>query len=185
MHPVTGFGDNADFLNQFGANVKEQIKFTVSARAFMTNVGSRAGTWKNPQTGEEMEFDRPRESDLIYFPRNGKCYMITFVQNKERFFALGELFTYELTCELFKFSGEKFETGIPELDDIYKLSTNIVDSAIKTDDGNILTTDDGDSIVDAFKIEEIDPGAQNDFFQEQAESFVDFSEIDPFTNGTV
>lgn len=176
-----GFGGNRDFFNAFGAQIQEELTLTVSMRAFEENVSSRIGTYIDVTTKEPVPFTRPREGDLVFFPRNKKCFMITFVENKEQFYPLGTLFTWEITAELFKYSGEKFNTGISDIDDIYKLSTNIVDRAIKTDNGNLLTTDDGDLIIDAFKIDTIDPNAQNDYFQEQFDEFVDFSEIDPFS----
>jgi hypothetical protein len=181
---VHGFGSDKDFLNQFGANIRDEVVFSVSARAFNTNVGQPAKSYIDVN-GAVQPFVRPREGDLIYFPLNKKCFKITFVDSREMFYQLGSLYTFELTCELFEYSGEKFNTSIPEIDDIYKLSTNIVDSALQTDDGDILTTDDGDTIVDSYDLEKNDPAAQNDFFKDDFDSFVDWSEVDPFSEGNV
>ena len=41
---------------------------------------------------------------------------IKFVKHQEPFYQLGKLYTYKLDIELFQYSSEKIDTGIPEVD---------------------------------------------------------------------
>jgi hypothetical protein len=171
---VRGYGGDKDFLRQFGAEVREEVTFTVSQRAF------------NNQVGADTGFIRPREGDLIYFPPAKKCFMIKFADQREMFYQLGATYTYELTCELYEYSGEKFETGISEIDSIAELSTNIVDWAILTEDDEPILTEDGDYIVvDGYDLEAIAPDASNDELEEEFDTTVDWTDIDPFSEGQI
>ena len=102
------------------------------------------------------------------------------------FFQLGKLYSYKLTCELFEYSNEKFNTGIPEIDAIQvKFDTNIVDWAVRTEDGLNLLTEDGDYIVsEKYVLENIDATTENVDIQQESSQFIDFSEADPFAEGS-
>jgi hypothetical protein len=100
---------------------------------------------------------------------------------------MGALQTYELTCELFEYSGEQFNTGIPDIDDIQdKLSLNVFDYAVLTEDNfALITEDDNYLVLETYNVETIDPFADNDSIETEADSFLDFTERDPFSeNGT-
>ena len=86
---------------------------------------------------------RPNEGDLIYFPLNDRCFEIKFVNKYEMFYQLGALQTWEVTCELFEYSNETFNTGIPEIDIIQsKFSMNALDFSIKDEADDYLVTED-------------------------------------------
>lgn len=172
---IRGFGGDKDFLNQFGAQIRDEVVFSVTRRSFDEFVGVGAN------------LNRPREGDLVFFPKNQKCFVIKFVDSREMFYQLGALYTYELTCEVFEYSGEMFATGIPEIDAIMGQSTNVIDWALTDELGNYLKTEDGDYLVqDGFAIETVDPGAAtNKEFQTEFNNFVDWSETDPFSEGIV
>ena len=166
----------------FGLEIRDQVTFSVAQRVF------------NDEIGSYTSFVRPREGDLIFFPLNKKCFQIKFVNKFEMFYQLGALQTWEMTCELFEYSNETFNTGIPEIDIIQtKFSTNILDYSIKDEDDNWLT-DENDNylVVENSSLESIVPGAENetlnngtDNFQLGSSSFIDFSVRDPFSEGVV
>jgi hypothetical protein len=54
----------------------------------------------------------PQEGDIVFFPEYGGLYEIKYVGTRNSFFA------YELSCELFRYSGEAFDTEIKEVDDV-------------------------------------------------------------------
>lgn len=181
---VDGFSGDGNFMSKFGLEIRDQIVFSVAQRVFSEEVGGYT------------TLVRPREGDLIYFPLNKKCFQIKYVNKQEMFYQLGALQTWEMTCELFEYSNETFNTGIPEIDAIQnKFSTDILDYAMKDQEGNFLTTENGEYIVsEAYNLESIVPGAENDIIQEgQANSafpigsndFIDFSEKDPFSEGFI
>lgn len=172
---VEGFGGDGNFMSKFGLEIRDQVTFVIAKRVFEEEVDQNSA------------LIRPREGDLIFFPLNKKLFQIKYVDNKPIYYPLGALQTYELTCELFEYSGEQFNTGIPDIDDIQdKLSLNIFDYGVLTQDDFVLATEDGDYLVlETYKVESIDPFADNDSIETEADGFLDFTERDPFSeNGT-
>jgi len=172
---VDGFGGDGSFMSKFGLEIRDQVTFTIAKRVFEDEIGIA------------RNFIRPREGDCIYFPLNRKVFQIKYVDNKPIYYPLGALQMYDLTCELMEYSGESFNTGIPEIDDIQdKLSLNIFDYGILTQDNFMLATEDGDYIVnEEFVIDEIDPDSDNNEIESEALEFLDFSERDPFSENGV
>lgn len=172
---VDGFGGDGSFMSKFGLEIRDQVTLTIAKRVFEDEIGIA------------RDFIRPREGDCIYFPLNRKIFQIKYVDNKPIYYPLGALQMYDLTCELFEYSGEQFNTGIPEIDDIQdKLSLNVFDYGVLTQDNFMLATEDGDYIVmENFKIEEIDPFSDNENIENDALEFLDFSERDPFSENGV
>lgn len=172
---IDGFQGDQSFMSRFQIEIRDQITFTIAKRTFDLDIGTLA----------ENNFVRPREGDLIYYPLNKKCFEIKFVDNKPFFYPLGELFTYDLYCETFEYSDEKFSTGIPEIDAIQQvLSTNLYDNAIHDLDGNAILDSDGYPILPTeFEETEFDPLSDNDSIQSESDDIIDFSVSDPFSEG--
>lgn len=99
---VDGFEGEGDLISKFGLEIRDQIVFSISRRA-----------WERLDLGT-----RPKEGDLIYFPLTNKLFEIRFVEHETPFYQRGALPLFDLTCELFEFSDEKFDTGIQEIDQI-------------------------------------------------------------------
>lgn len=171
IRSVDGFTGDGAFMSKFGLEIRDQVVFTIAKRTFDEEVGA------------SEDFIRPREGDLVYFPLNKKLFAIRYVDNKPFFYQLGALQTYDLTCELFEYSSEQFNTGIPEIDDIQdKLSMNLFDYGILTEDDFVLATEEDDLLVlETYQVEEIDPFSDNDSIEEEALNFLDFTERDPFS----
>lgn len=173
INSVDGFTGDGNFFSKFGLEIRDQVTFTVSQRVFNEEI----------DIYEEVSLVRPREGDLIYFPLNDKCFQIKFVNNKPYFYQLGALQTYELTCELFEYSNERFDTGIPAIDQIQKLySIDIMDYSMLTEDDFIIVSENNDIIAnEEYNITVLDPTADNDVIQEESDDYLDFSELDPFS----
>jgi hypothetical protein len=172
---VDGFSGDGNFMSKFGLEIRDQVVFSIAQRVFYEEVGV------------DSNLLRPNEGDLIYFPLNNKIFKIMFVNKFEMFYQLGALQTWEITCELFEYSSEKFNTGITEIDSIQKnLSLNIFDWALLDEDGERILDENGDYIVmENFTLETIDALADNSFIQSETDDFLDFTERDPFSeNGT-
>ena len=45
-------------------------------------------------------------------------FEIKFVEDKQHLFQLGELYTYELRCELMNFTNEKVDTNVDDIDEV-------------------------------------------------------------------
>lgn len=171
---IEGFAGEGDFLSKFNIQIRDQITFTIARRTFNEEVG-------------QLEFlNRPREGDLIYFPLNRKIFEIKFVEHEAIFYQLGALQTYDLKCELFEYNNEFFDTGIDDIDRLmedYSISLN--NFAITTEDDLELTTEDGFTIMlHNYDINTNDPIATNDEIETEGDAYVDFTERDPFSEGT-
>ncbi len=99
MDTTTAF-EGGDMFTKFGFEIRDSVKFTVSRKRFKRETG----------------MDRPMEGDLLFLPLNNGLFEIKFVEHENPFYQLGKRLTFQLTCELFQYSEEKMETGIPEID---------------------------------------------------------------------
>jgi hypothetical protein len=167
---VDGFGGDGDFMAKFGIEIRNQVVFSVAQRRF------------NEEIGEFTTQVRPNEGDLIYFPLNRKCFQIKYVNKFEMYYQLGALQTWEMTCELFEYSDELMNTGIPEIDSLQtKFSTNILDWTILSEDNFDLITEDGDYIIQENSTLDLVAAADNFEIQTESDQFVDFTAYDPFS----
>jgi hypothetical protein len=171
---VDGFAGDGDFLSKFGLEIRDRVTFTMARRIFSDEVGSNEGT------------TRPLEGDVIYFPLNKKLFQIMFVEHEAIFYQLGSLQTFDVTCELFEYSNETFSTGIPEVDILTKkYETDFTEAGLFTESGNFQLVDEEEGLPILFeeyaqKSDLLDDG---DMFQQQGNTFLDFTEIDPFAEG--
>lgn len=180
------FSSMGSQLSNFGVIIPDTLTFTVSITTFLelvaANYNQTLGFNKN---GDPEPFTRPREGDLIYFPVNKRCFEITFTDKWTALYPLGALYMYDMTCELYQYSGEKFSTGIHEIDSIVPdLSQDIFDWSITTEDGHPILTEDGNYIV-AEKYDSllIDPLDQSDEIQTEADAVLTWTELDPYQDG--
>ncbi len=126
--------------------------------------------------------ERPMEGDLIFFPLNSKLFEIKHVEHEALFYQTGRLQTYDLKCELFKYSDERLDTGNTEIDAIEtSFSRDALQYQVQLEDGNNMLYEDGDSVIQEFRLESTDAAANNEFFTAQADSIIDFSEVNPFS----
>jgi hypothetical protein len=173
---VDGFKGDGDFLSKFNLEIRDQITFCVARRTFSEEIGGY----------EDMI--RPLEGDLVFFPLNNKCFEIKFVEHEAIFYQLGSLQLWELTCELFEYSGERFNTGIEEIDRVYVDNTlDALDYGLLTESGERLVDEEGgyDFVTEEYAITNIDPMSDNVIIQRETDDFIDFSEKDPFSENGV
>jgi hypothetical protein len=137
------------------------------------------------EVGNYEDFNRPREGDVVFFPLNGKLFQITYVRSEAVFYQLGSLQFYEVQMELFQYADEHFSTGVTEIDERYNVhSKDMSDHALLTATGLRLLTNHGEAIVpNDFSIDDIDPTAQNEEFQTDADEILNWNERDPFSVG--
>jgi len=172
---VDGFSGDGNFMSKFGIEIRDQVIFSMAQRIF------------NQEVGTYTTQVRPNEGDLIYFPLNKKCFQIKYVNKFEMFYQLGALQTWEVTCELFEYSGETMNTGIPEIDILQtKFDINQYSWTIQTELGEYIVTEDSDLIVlENSSPNDLITAAENDEIQTESDQFVNFSAIDPFSEGTI
>ncbi len=101
VESVDEFGGEGEFFAKFGLEVRDEAFFIISKRRFQEQV---------------QHLEHAREGDLIYWPLTKKLFEIKHVDHENPFYNLGKLHTYRVTVQLFRYSQEEFDTGIPEID---------------------------------------------------------------------
>jgi hypothetical protein len=206
---VDGFEGEGDFVGRFGLEIRDQITFSVAQ-----------SSWKSLQISG---ITRPQEGDLIWFPLTKKLFQIMYVEHEAVYYQTGALQTYDLSCELFEYSGEDIDTGRDDVDavetqnafqtqlTISSLSANFTAAEIITGASSLVTaevitntttslnvinmtgtftaaevitggTSGSTAVIGTVTTEFVnDPQADNAQIETQADSIIDFSENNPFS----
>ena len=169
-------GDGS-FLSKFNLEIRDQMTLTVSVRNFMNEVGSLEG------------IIRPQEGDLIYIPMVDRIMIVKYVNKTPVFYQMAAIQMYDLTCEIFEYSSEKLNTGIAAIDSIeQKNSITMEIFGLVTTDGFVITDQDGYQIIQSgydFETQAGDSYEDNTELQLEGEAILDWSQIDPFSEGRV
>lgn len=172
---VKGFGGDGTMYAKFGLEIRDRMLFSISQTVFAQEVGTITNQV------------RPGESDLIYFPLNDKCFQIKYVEKFEMFYALGALYTWKMDCELFEYSGERMQTGIPSID-MLQVEFSMVGSdwGIRAEGGDFIMSEDNNYIdIEGTASMEFVKGDDSAEIQKESQAFIDFSITDPFSEGQI
>ena len=169
-------GDGS-FLSKFNLEIRDQVTLTVSVRNFMNEIGS-------------LELiDRPQEGDLIYIPMLDRLLIIKYVNKNAVWYQMGSIQMYDLICEVFEYSSERLRTGIAAIDNIeMERSLDLSIWGFLTSDGYFITDNDGYEIIQgnySFETQATDAFEDNTEVQLEGEAILDWSQIDPFSEGQV
>lgn len=179
IEDVDGFGGQGVFLQKFGIQVEKSATFVVARKRWEQLVGK----WNT-----SLLPTRPAEGDLIFFPMTQTLFEIKFVENQDPFYQLGNLYVYKLRAEIFRYSQERIETGIDEIDNIEDFySINILNYKIINEDEQTAillessVAGDLSYIIDeSFDQDTIEPFANNNYMEQQKAAAMDFTEQNPF-----
>jgi ketosteroid isomerase-like protein len=167
---VDHMGGEGALLQKYGLTEYDELTFTISMKAWAELVRTRDTT-----------LTRPREGDLIYVPMIRAAFRVRYVDKKAFFYQLGELQAWDVVAELYEASSETFDTGVPEIDDVYQLVTeDLSELAVTTEDGDLLRTEDGWylEVVDYRDyVPDMDDGHA---LEDAADDIIDWSESNPF-----
>lgn len=171
------FKGDGTFLGKFNLEIRDQLIFTVVKKRFEDSVQN------------VIEIDRPREGDIIYFPLVKRMYRITFVDYKPTMYAFDDLPQYAITTELIEYSGETFNTGIRDIDIIVpKMSLDLLENGLYNESDVILTNENDDFLIYDDPIDVIDNKtaiiSDNEDFQTESDSIVDFTDMNPLIDRT-
>ena len=95
-----------------GIQIRDTANFVVSRRRFNWEVGSVENG------GDPNKFYRPREGDVIHLPLSNSTFQIMKVEDETPFYQLKNLPTFRLSCELFEYADENFDTQISQIDNV-------------------------------------------------------------------
>lgn len=200
-----GFRGDGAFLSKFGLELRYQMTFTFSQRRFEEirhpsilrengyDLQLESVDELNPMetnayeledgnaNGFQIEWARPRQGDLLYFPMVQKWYEIKYVKSDEvNFYQLGRLQMWEIDTEQYEYTGNKFETGVPEIDSINAFDISTLNHLFMLEDDTTMLTEDDEPYVDEdFVLEDVEPFADNTELQTDASSVVDWSQFSP------
>jgi hypothetical protein len=184
---VLGFTGDREFMTKFaGLEIRDQVIFSIPRLIFQETIADDPAFPPLPLS-ITASAARPREGDLIWFPFNKKCFKIMYVNLTDHFFQLGHLYTWEVTCELFEYSGEQFNTGIKDIDRIQlEGSLNILDYLVTDTDGitPLLNDPDHDYWV-TDRLQKIAPLQDNINVDTAANNIIEWNadNVDPFSQG--
>ena len=172
-----------NFIQEAGSTVTPFKRKLANTSFEMHGIELEEGTANN----YAITSTRPMEGDLIFFPMVDKLFEIKFVEHETVFYQTGRLQTYDLRCELFDYSSEGINTGFSEIDGIEdNLTLDVLEYQFDLDDDGTygagkIKSEDGGSYIQEFTISTTDAQANNQFFQTQSASIIDFSESNPFS----
>jgi hypothetical protein len=173
LKSVDGFGGDGQFLSKFNLEIRDSATFSIAHRTFQDEVSNPVG------------IARPREGDLIYFPQAKRMMEIKYVEKFPLMVPLGSLPFYDMKCEMYEYSNEVFQTGIREIDAIQaNYSTALNNFAISTESILELRDEDGFAIVQEYAMTTTSPIADNIEIEVEADAFLDFTEMNPFSEGS-
>jgi hypothetical protein len=172
---IQGWEGNGELFTKFGINVTDQATFAVSKRRWEDTVGS---------ISEELLQlpKRPAEGDLIYLSKTNSMFEIKFVQHLDPFYQLNKFYIYSMSCELYQYSSEIFATGVFEIDIASQNTTlDVFEYEVLNQTGGRILSSTGEAIIkQSFNTNTIVPFSDTEFFEDEGQDILDFTEINPF-----
>lgn len=148
---------DGQFLSKFNLEVRDSITFSVARRTFGNEIAS-----------QRPDIQRPREGDLIYSTMMKKLFVIKYVDQTAIFYQMGDLQIWDIACDVWEYSNERFNTGNAEIDAIEEQYTV----------ANVFNDTEYENAM-------LDVYATNKEFQEEGQGIIDWTNVDPFSGGNV
>ena len=108
IETTDGFAGEQELISKFGLEIRDDTTFVIAKRRWQDQVDNTATLIKD---------GRPNEGDLIYVPLFNSFFEISFVEDQEPFFQLGNLPVYKLRATKFEYSSERLDTGVTVIDE--------------------------------------------------------------------
>lgn len=181
LENFTGYGGESEMLSKFGLETRDTASFIVSRKRFAEVVVPIMPVGRN----DNVKW-RPCEGDLIYVPFSQSLFEIKFVEDEyPGFYQLRKKYVWSLRCELVQLNNDKFNTGIPEVDDTFGRNINRLNNTIQLEDGFALLWEDGGSVIDdeyevSIPYDDLLGYGENAAIKKEFMDIMDFSSSDPF-----
>jgi len=122
VNTYDGYSGAGDILTKFGMSLKDELNIVISRERFEDFISPFL---ESMNQDEITVTTRPREGDIIYFPLGKRLFEVKFVEHEKPFYQLGNLYVYELQCELFEYEDEiggweGMNTTVAEIDSVLK-----------------------------------------------------------------
>jgi hypothetical protein len=188
VETTEGLAGEQELINKFGLEIREETTFMLSKRRWNDAVDSYHTM---------IVEGRPNEGDIIYYPLMNKFFEISFVEDQEPFFQLGNLPVYKLRVTRFEYSSERLDTGIADIDsadDKFSLDMLAHQMTLEAEEGSLLLENDrasGDAnyfLMETYALQTQSPYANNIDLDSEAgfdtasvgDDILDFTERNPF-----
>ena len=109
---IDGFDGEGDLFAKFGVEIRNAATFVLARRRFNQEIS------RYENGGDPNKYYRPREGDLIHLPLSNSTFEIMRVADEQPFYQLSQLPVFTLSCELFDYNDEDFDTGVETIDNI-------------------------------------------------------------------
>lgn len=123
------WGGDGDLLSQFGLEIRDETTIVLSRKQWDSRYAEALAM--DDDNFNHRQATRPLEGDLLYIPFSKSLFEIQHVEHESPFYQIadhGSLPSYRLTCTLFEYNAEEFET---EDDDIDSLADGFDAAAIE------------------------------------------------------
>ncbi len=188
VETTKGLAGEQELINKFGLEIREETTFMLSKRRWNDAVDSYHTMIKE---------GRPNEGDIIYYPLLTKFFEISFVDDQEPFFQLGNLPVYKLRARTWEYSSERLDTGVTDIDSAEdQYSIDMLSHQFSLEDGTGALQLENDSVsgdANYFINEEYNLQTQSTYAQnldldaqagfnteDTSDDILDFTERNPF-----
>lgn len=201
---INGFEGEGDIMSRFGLQIRDSVTFTLARRRWeqirtekmLTEVGYCLLLESSPDAavsesdcivlegvgdGYQIESIRPNEGDLIWWDVPNMLFEIKFVEHEQQFYQFGDVHTYDLKCEKFRYSSESIATGHPTIDAVeVDFSMNILNNQLTDDTGVSIVNESGMPLINEPLTVAVGEVANNEMFFVKGAAFIDMTDVNPF-----
>ena len=181
LENFTGYGGESEMLSKLGMEIRDNASFIVSRKRFTEEVVPIIPASRN----DNIKW-RPCEGDLIYVPFSQSLFEIKFVEDEyPGFYQLKKKYVWALRCELVQMNNDKFNTGVPEIDEVFGQNINRLNNTLTLEDGSVLKWEDGGSVINedyevSIPYHDLLGYGENAEIKKEFVDIMSFSEADPF-----
>ena len=137
LENTDGFDGDQDLFTKFGVEIRDRATVHVSKKRW------------NSTAGRHVDYDRPREGDLIYLPLSDQVFEIMRVIDDRPFYQLSNLPTFRMEIELFEYSDEDFDTGVDKIDELEAIGNRVQLTLASSDSDDLIIGENVEYFVDS------------------------------------
>jgi hypothetical protein len=137
LENTDGFEGDQELFTKFGVEIRDRATLHVARKRW------------NSSVGEHVEYNRPREGDLIYLPLSDQIFEIMRVIDDRPFYQMSNLPTYRLDIELFEYNDEDFDTSIQSVDNVEAIGNKIQLTLASSDSNDLVIGENIEYLVDS------------------------------------
>ena len=137
LENTEGFEGDQELFTKFGVEIRDRATLHVARKRWNSSVGAY------------VEYDRPREGDLIYLPLSDQIFEIMRVIDDRPFYQMSNLPTYRLDIELFEYNDEDFDTSLQSVDNVEAIGNKIQLTLASSDSNDLVIGENIEYLVDS------------------------------------